>query len=70
MVELRVAPCAVPVEPGPSPDAAKVARGIVDNNPAKSSEVILMFIMVVSRDEPLPDMGVKGRTVGAGQMGA
>jgi hypothetical protein len=59
MVELRVAPEVVPVAPVPvpvpSPDAAKVARGAADNNPAKSSEVILMFIMVVSRDESLPD---------------
>jgi hypothetical protein len=60
MFELRVALGAVPVAPVPVPvpDAANVARGVVDNNPAKSSEVILMFIMVVSRDESLPDAGV------------
>jgi hypothetical protein len=61
MVELRVAPDVVPVVPAPSPGAAKVARGVADNNPAKSSEVILMFIMVVSWDESFPDVGVKGR---------
>jgi hypothetical protein len=60
MVEWRVAPDVVPVAPAPvpSPDAANMARGVADNNPAKSSEVILMFIMVVSRDESLPDAGV------------
>ncbi|CAI8812778.1 hypothetical protein EMIT0P74_10309 [Pseudomonas sp. IT-P74] len=63
--ELRVAPGAVPGAPGPSPDAAKVARDAADNHPAMSSEVILMFIMVVSRDESLPDVGVKGHAVGA-----
>jgi hypothetical protein len=68
MVELRVAPDVVPVALTPSPDAANVARGIADNNPARSSEVILMFIMVVSRDESLPDVGVKGRAVGAGRL--
>jgi hypothetical protein len=57
-VELRVAPDVVPVAPAPSPDAANVARDVADNNPAKSSEVILMFIMVVSRDGSLPDVGV------------
>ncbi|CAI8736647.1 hypothetical protein EMIT0196MI5_140071 [Pseudomonas sp. IT-196MI5] len=67
-VELRVAPGAVPGAPGPSPDAAKVARDVADNHPAMSSEVILMFIMVVSRDESLPDVGVKRHTVGANRM--
>jgi hypothetical protein len=67
-VELRVAPGAVPGAPGLSPDAAKVARDVADNHPAKSSEVILMFIMVVSRDESLPDVGVKGHAVGADRM--
>jgi len=60
MVELRVAPDVVLVVPAPSPDAANAARGVADNNPAKSSEVILMFIMVVSWDESLPDVGAKG----------
>jgi hypothetical protein len=50
--------------PAPSPDAANVATGIADNNPAKSSEVILKFIMVVSWGESFPDVGVKGRAVG------
>jgi hypothetical protein len=63
MVELRVAPDVVPVVTVPSPDAAKVARGSVDNNPAKSSEVILMFIMVVSRGESLPDDRSGSRTL-------
>ncbi|RAI70719.1 hypothetical protein DOZ80_09565 [Pseudomonas fluorescens] len=63
-VELRVAPGAVPVAPGPSPDAAKVDRDVADKHPAKSSEVIFMFIMVVSWDESLPDVGVKGYAVG------
>jgi hypothetical protein len=67
-VELRLAPDVVPVASAPSPDAASVARGIADNNPVRSSEVILMFIMVVSRDESLPDVGVKGRAVGAGRL--
>jgi hypothetical protein len=67
-VELRVAPGAVPGAPGTSPGAAKVARDVADNNPAKSSEVILMFIMVVSRDESLPDVGVKGHAVGADRL--
>ena len=64
-VELRVAPGAVPVAPGPSPDAASVARDVADNHPAMSSEVIFLFIMVVSRDESLPDVSVKGHAVGA-----
>ena len=68
MVELRVAPDVVPVALTPSPDAANVAKGIADNNPARSSEVILMFIMVVSRNESSPDVGVKGRAVGAGRL--
>ena len=67
-VELRLAPDVVPVASAPLPDAASVARGIVDNNPVSSNEVILMFIMVVSRDESLPDVGVKGRAVGAGRL--
>ncbi|QXH63705.1 hypothetical protein KSS91_09520 [Pseudomonas azerbaijanorientalis] len=49
MVELRVAPGAVPVVPGLSPDAAKVARDVADIHVAMSSEAIFMFIMVVSR---------------------
>ena len=49
MVELRVAPGAVPVAPGPSPDAARVATDVADNHVAMSSEAIFMFIMVVSR---------------------
>ncbi|MDF9777940.1 hypothetical protein OKW11_004897 [Pseudomonas baetica] len=65
-VELRLAPDVVPV--ASSPDAASVTRGIADNNPDKSSEVILMFIMVVSWDESSPDVGVKGRAVGAGRL--
>jgi hypothetical protein len=68
MFELRVALGAVPVAPEPAPDAANVVRGVVDNNPAKSSEVILMFIMVVSIDGSLPDVGVKGHAVGADRM--
>jgi hypothetical protein len=67
-VELRLAPDVVPVASASSPDAASVTRGIADNNPDKSSEVILMFIMVVSRDESSPDVGVKGRAVGAGRL--
>jgi hypothetical protein len=49
MVELRVAPGAVLVVPGPSPDAAKMATDVADIHVAMSSEVIFMFIMVVSR---------------------
>ncbi|MBV7552137.1 hypothetical protein KW841_07255 [Pseudomonas sp. PDM28] len=49
MVELRVAPGAVLVVPGPSPDAAKMATDVAANHAAMSSEVIFMFIMVVSR---------------------
>jgi hypothetical protein len=70
MVELRVVldvVPVVPVVPAPSPDAANTARGVADSNPAKSSEVTLMFIMVVSRDESLPDVGVKRRAVGFAQ---
>ena len=70
MFELRVALGAVPVVPVPVPvpDAANMARGVADNNPAKSSEVILMFIMVVSRDESLPDVGVTGHAVGVERL--
>ncbi|KPG98490.1 hypothetical protein AEQ67_14215 [Pseudomonas sp. RIT-PI-q] len=46
MVEPLVAPDRVPVASGLSPDAAKVATEAADNNPANTSEVILMFIMV------------------------
>jgi hypothetical protein len=58
-VELRVVPDVVPAVP--SPDTANVARGIADNKPAKSSEVILMFIMVVSMDESLPEAVCRAR---------
>jgi hypothetical protein len=51
MVELRVAPDVVLLEPSSAPDAANAASGDADNNPARNSEVILMFIMVVSREE-------------------
>jgi hypothetical protein len=49
MVELRVAPGAVLVAPGPSPDAARVATDVADNHAAMNSEVIFKFIMVASR---------------------
>jgi hypothetical protein len=51
MVELRVAPDVVLVVPSSAPDAANAASGDADNNPARNSEVMLMFIMVVSREE-------------------
>ncbi|CAI8802740.1 hypothetical protein EMIT0P43_10328 [Pseudomonas jessenii] len=42
-----------------------MARDVADNHPAMSSEVIFLFIMVVSRDESLPDVSLKGHAVGA-----
>ena len=41
-----VAPDLVPVASAPSPDAAKLAVEAIESNPAKSSEVHLMLIMV------------------------
>jgi hypothetical protein len=41
-----VAPDLVPVVSAPSPDSAKVAKGAAHSNPARNSEVILVFFMV------------------------
>jgi hypothetical protein len=41
-----VAPDLVPVASAPSPEAAKLAVEAIESNPANSSEVHLMLIMV------------------------
>jgi hypothetical protein len=59
IVELLMPPDLVPVASAPTPDAAKMLADAPANSPANNRGVILMFIRVSIKNEPLPDIGVR-----------